>query len=111
MNGVETVQGIRRASVIHAQPLVTKSGGYSVGPEQGSQKVALRVAVAGPGGQDLRRGAGHRVAAIVSTVLDGIADPCKATSGNYFWESRPCGECPGLRRNGRMGPVDHLADA
>ncbi len=29
------------------------SGGYSVRPEQGSQEMALRVAIAGPGGKDL----------------------------------------------------------
>jgi hypothetical protein len=62
------MQGIRRALIIDAEPLITKSGWNAIGPQKSRQKMAFRIAITGAGGENLRSGAGNRIAFVVGTV-------------------------------------------
>jgi hypothetical protein len=44
-DGIQSVQTIRRAAAIDAEALITESSGQSVGSQQRSQQVTLRVTV------------------------------------------------------------------
>ena len=61
--------------IADTEPLIAKSGGDAVRSKQRGQKVALRIAITRAGRQNFRSRAGDRVALVVGTVLDVIADP------------------------------------
>lgn len=95
--------------VIKAEALIAQPGWDAIGPEQGRQKMAFRVAEAAALQQNLRRSARDCSELIVAGMLNVVSNPFKAATSNGNRVREVPAQNLSLGNDRGMLPIDYLS--
>ena len=104
---IEAMQREGGRMSILAETLITQPRGNVIRSKECRKKMAFRIAVAAPDAEDLRGGTGNRLKTEIPAMLDFVADPLEAASGDINSIFRPVRQYPRSCQYLCMVPVDH----